>query len=175
MTETLEAPSAAKPAPVAPAMDEYAGVVPTGEVGSPFFADLVRAHYLWERALAAPNADAAQLDRLAAACREKLAQFQAAEGEVVQVYWCVQKPSAVALTEKRQTRFQKLVGEQEIRLHRVSNWLMPRLAGKLDDLLHDCDELAIRAAEILRGTPKRIALRSTYEIESTVLAFLARP
>src|SRR5439155_18096004 len=91
-----------------------------------------------------------------------------------EAYWCVRKPSAVALTEKRQTRLQSLRGEQQIRLHRLSNWLMPRAAQKLVDLLHDCDELALRAGEILRGTPKRIALRSAYEVESHVLAFLER-
>jgi hypothetical protein len=41
-------------------------------------------------------------------------------------------------------------------------------------LLHECDELAIRASEILRGSPRRIALRSIYAIESDVLAFLER-
>ena len=35
-------------------------------------------------------------------------------------------------------------------------------------------QLAIRAEEILRGTPKRIALRSAYEVESHVLAFVER-
>jgi hypothetical protein len=175
MTETLETPNAAAaPAPIVPVTEESSAAVPTAEIGSPFFADLVRAHFAWERALAATNGDAAQLDRLERAFHDKLDTFAAAEGEIVQVYWCVRKPSAVALTEKRQTRMQRLLGEQEIRLHRVSNWLMPRLAQKLDDLLHDCDELAIRSAEILRGTPKRIALRSTYEIESHVLAFLER-
>src|SRR5207244_12122309 len=89
-------------------------------------------------------------------------------------YWCVRRPSAVALTQKPQSRREWLVGEHQIRLHRLSNWLMPRTAAKLVFLLHDCDELAIRSEEILRGTPKRIALRSIYEVVSSVLAFLER-
>jgi hypothetical protein len=173
MTETLETPGAALlPAPDG---DAPAALTPTAEIGSPFFADLVRAHYAWERELRGPGLpDPARLAELEHACDEKLRRFRAAEGEIVQVYWCIRKPSAVALTEKPRTRLESVLGEQQIRLHRVSNWLMPRVAQKLDDLLQDCDELAIRSAEILRGTPKRIAMRSTYEIESHVLGFLER-
>jgi hypothetical protein len=172
MTETLETPAAARPATTdgAPAT-----LTPTAEIGSPFFADLVRAHYAWERELRAEALpDPARLAELERECDEKLRRFRAAEGDIVQVYWCVRKPSAVALTQRPQTRREVIVGEQDIRLHRVSNWLMPRVAQKLDDLLQDCDELAIRAGEILRCTPKRIAMRSTYEIESHVLGFLER-
>ncbi len=118
--------------------------------------------------------DRGQLEQLEQTYQEKLNAFRVAEGEIVEAYWCVRKASAVALTEKQQTRIEWLRGEQQIRLHRLSNWLMPRGAQKLVDLLHDCDELALRAGEILRGTPKRIALRSAYEVESHVLAFLER-
>jgi hypothetical protein len=172
MTETLETPGAALlPAPA----DAPAALTPTAEIGNPFFADLVRAHYAWERELRGPGVpDVARLAELERTCDEKLRQFRAAEGDIVQVYWCVRKPSGVALTIKPQTRLQSILGEEQIRLHRVSNWLMPRVAQKLDDLLQDCDELAIRSSEILRGTPKRIAMRSTYEIESHVLGFLER-
>jgi hypothetical protein len=172
MTETLETPGAAQiPAPPVSDGDAPPGSTPTAEVGSPFFADLVRAHYAWERELRNPNVpDVARLAQLERAFEDKLKRFREAEGEIVQVYWCIRKPSAVALTEKPQTR----LGEQQIRLHRVSNWLMPRIAQKLDDLLHDCDELAIRSSEILRGAPKRIAMRSAYEVESHVLQFLER-
>ena len=84
-------------------------------------------------------------------------------------------PSAVAVTRSDQRpEKDRLLGEQQIRLHRLSNWLMPRNAQKLDHLLHDCDEFAISSEEILRGVPKRIALRSVYEVESSVLAFLER-
>jgi hypothetical protein len=148
---------------------------PTMEVGSPFFADLVRAHYRWERELAGKKAtDRRRLDELEEAYHSKLKDFRAAEGDILEAYWCIRKPSAVVLTEKPRTRMKRILGDRPMRLHRVSNWLTPRSAGKLVDILHDCDELAIRAGEILRGTPKRIALRSTYEVESHVLAFLER-
>lgn len=148
---------------------------PIAQTGSPFFADLVRAHYAWEREL--DRADGVGSDRLNAlqdAYQQKLDEFRAAEGEIVEAYWCIRKASAVALTDKPQTLRDKLTGDHRIRLHRVSNWLMPRSGQAVSDVLHDCDELTIRAEEILRGTPKRISLRSMYKVESHVLAFLER-
>jgi hypothetical protein len=169
MTEVLETPVAAPPEPSEPPRDH----APTELVGGAFFADLVRAHYAWERALD-EGAQPGRIATLAEEYERTLKQFQSAEGEILEAYWCVRTPSAVALTEKRQSRREWLFGEHRIRLHRLSNWLMPRTAQKLVFLLHDCDELAIRSEEILRGTPKRLALRSIYEVESSVLAFLER-
>jgi hypothetical protein len=146
----------------------------TEQVGGPFFADVVRAHYAWERLAGGAETDPAELDRLERAYHDKLQDFCAREGEIREAYWCIRAASAVVLTEKPQTRLDRLSGEHHARIHRVSNWVMPRAAQKPADLLHDCDELAIRAGEILRGTPKEIALRSTYEVESHVLAFLER-
>lgn len=174
MTDTLETAVSSKPPLVS---DPHDGTStggdgsrgPTEVVGGAFFADLVRAHYAWERAL-----DKGAEPALGAEYTRTLEQFQRAEGEILEAYWCVRRPSAVALTEKPQTRREWLFGEHQIRLHRVSNWLMPRSAQKLVFLLNDCDELAIRSEEILRGTPKRIALRSIYEVEASVLAFLER-
>jgi len=170
MTELLETPVATPPEPLDVPRGDAA---PTELVGGAFFADLVRAHYAWERA----RAEGAEPGRLATLGEEydrTLKQFQSAEGDILDAYWCVRRPSAVALTEKRQSRREWFFGEHRIRLHRLSNWLMPRTAQKLVFLLHDCDELAIRSEEILRGTPKRLALRSIYEVESSVLAFLER-
>jgi hypothetical protein len=151
------------------------GETPIAQEGSPFFADLVRAHYVWERELdRSGDADSDRLHGLRRAYEQKLNAFAAAEGDVVEAYWCTRRASAVALTEKRKDLRDRLTGDHHIRLHRVSNWLMPRSAQAVSDVLHDCDELAIRAEEILRGTPKRIALRSMFKVESHVLAFLER-
>jgi hypothetical protein len=172
MTELLEPRVAAPPEPVEPPAggNDHA---PVELVGGAFFADLVRAHYAWQRALD-DGSDPGKLSILAAEYDRTLKQFQSAEGAILEAYWCVRRPSAVALTQKPQTFREWMSGEHQIRLHRLSNWLMPRAAQKLVFLLHDCDELAIRSEEILRGTPKRIALRSIYEVESSVLAFLER-
>jgi len=156
MTETLEIRGPAQTEPSEPT---------ARPIGSLFFADLVRAHYASERALAEPgNAD---VEWLEVDYAEKLAQFREEEGRIAEAY-CVREASAVALTTRRQTTWQWLRGEHDIRLHRVSNWLMPSA------VLHDCDDLAILAGEILRGTPKRIALRWAHEIESQMLAFVER-
>lgn len=169
MTTTLESPfSTAEPLP-----NIAVERVPTEVVGGAFFADLVRAHYAWERALA-DGTDPASVAELGRAYDDVLREFEAVEGRILDSYWCVRRPSAVAVTERKQTRKDRLFGEQEIRLHRLSNWLMPRSAQKLDQLLHECDEFAIKSEEILRGAPKRIALRSVYEVQSSVLAFLER-
>jgi hypothetical protein len=163
MTETLELPGPVHADPPEP---------PARHLGSPFFADLVRAHYAWERALA--DGSGADSTRLDADYAKKLALFRKEEGDIVEAYWCVREASAVALTIRKPTAWQRLWGDQDVRLHRVSNWLMPRTAQKLVDILHRCDDVAILASEILRGTPKRIALRWAYEIESEVLAFVER-
>lgn len=177
MTATLESPVTttrpASPARLDPSTDAAAGATPTEVVGGPFFADLVRAHYAWERALA-DGTEPARVAELGKEYDDALQKFQKVEGPILDAYWCVRRPSAVAVTEKRRTLKDRVLGEQRIRLHRLSNWLMPRSAQKLDLLLHECDEFAIRSEEILRGSPKRIALRSIYEVESSVLAFLER-
>jgi len=179
MTDTLELPVATTTsATPPPRFDPARGgdgpePAPTELVGGAFFADLVRAHYAWERALD-DGTGRDRLAELAAGYEHALEEFEAVEGDLLEAYWCVRRQSAVALTEKKQTRRERLVGEHRIRLHRLSNWLMPRTAQKLVFMLDDCDELAIRSEEILRGTPKRIALRSIYGVESSVLAFLER-
>jgi hypothetical protein len=187
MEEMLETPGPAKPA--APGEDddrtgehrrssssnENEGAAPIARTGSPFFADLVRAHYAWERGLdETEGGSSGQRDELGKAYHGQLEKFCAREGTISESYWCVRKPSAVVLTEKPPTRPPRLLREQDVRIHRLNNWLMPRSAQPLVDILHECDELAIRAGEILRGSPRRIALRSIYAIESDVLAFLER-
>jgi len=144
----------------------------TAENGSPSFADLVRAHHDW--ILARNGGERSRIDTLESGYRQILKEFCGREGDILEAYWCTSEASAVVLTKTPPTLRQKLLAEQPVRLQRVTNWVMPRQAEKLVELLHDCDELAIRAEEILRGTPRRIALRSTYEIVSEVLAFVER-
>ena len=179
LSETLEIPTTVQPpilseqVIIPPVGHHRNGTAPTQLVGGAFFADVVRAHYAWERALNDGTVPS-RVAELAKSYEDTLKTFEAEEGSILDAYWCVRRPSAVAVTEKRQSTRDKLAGEQQIRLHRLSNWLMPRNAQKLDYLLHECDEFAIKSEEILRGAPKRIALRSIYEVESSVLGFLER-
>jgi hypothetical protein len=63
--------------------------------------------------------------------------------------------------------------EMEIRIHRVTDWTT-KDASAIADLLHDCDLLAIRAGEILRGTSERIAMRWLFSVQEHVLGYLER-
>jgi hypothetical protein len=156
--------------------EEDGGAAPIARTGSPFFADLVRAHYAWEQVEDGSNDETTTQHRaeLGKAYHTRLEKFCAREGPITESYWCVRKPSAIVLTEKPPTRPPRFLRGQEVRIHRLNNWLMPRSAEPLVGLLHECDELAIRASEILRESPRRMALRSIYAIESDVLAFLER-
>ena len=82
-----------------------------------FFADLVRAHYAWERALndGTPTPSGS---RAAEEYDRQLTQFQQARAAILEAYWCVRRPSAVALTEKPQTRRSGSSASTQIRLHR---------------------------------------------------------
>ena len=128
------------------------GHAPASEAvaGSVYFADLVHSHYEWRRAVedGLPAADLKQQ------YLEQLNQFQEKYGEIVNAYWCLEEPSAVALTEKRRARWLR----PRLRFHRVTDWATrekPALAAGL----HKCDELAIRATEVLWGMRERIALQ----------------
>jgi hypothetical protein len=186
MEETLETPGPANPAargedddrtgerPRSSSSNENESAAPIARTGSPFFADLVRAHYAWERGLGGTEGARGRRDELGDVYHAKLKKFCAREGPITESYWCTRKPSAIVLTEKPPMQRPRFLREPEIRIHRLNNWLMPRSSQPLVDLLHKCDDLAIQADEILRGTPRRIALRSVYAIESDVLAFLER-
>jgi hypothetical protein len=160
----------------AAASEEVDGAAPIARTGSPFFADLVRAHYAWEQVEdgAENGAPTTRQVELGDAYHGELEKFCTREGPITESYWCVRKPSAIVLTEKQPTRHPRFLRDSTVRIHRLNNWLMPRASQPLVDLLHECDQLAIRASEILRGSPRRLALRSVYAIESDVLAFLER-
>src|SRR6266571_1557074 len=117
MTEILEGRGAAgRGTPSDPDGGEDRLAEPIDQVGAPFFADLVRAHYAWERQLRpGQGSNGGRVDQLGAAYVEKLGEFRDREGEIVEAYWCVRRPSAVALTEKPQTRLQHFLGEHQMR------------------------------------------------------------
>jgi hypothetical protein len=142
-------------------------------VGGPSFSDLVRAHYKWEQARPRRNGPALQKAR--DEFEAKLAEFQHEEGKLASVYWSRRKASAVALTigdpHNKWNPFAET--EMDVRLHRVTDWVT-RNAEPIAQLLHECDTLAIRAREILRGTTQRITLQLIYSVEEHVLGFIER-
>ena len=147
----------------------------TAETGAALFPQLVWAHYQWERKLHSNGAADAALEQT---YRQKLSDFQRREGQVEQVYWSTRDASAVAMTVKpgRPLRLKGLGLRDEddvVRLHRVTDWAT-RGAPRIADLLHECDLLAMRVSQVLRGTTEQIALRWILGIEMHLLGFLER-
>ena len=63
--------------------------------------------------------------------------------------------------------------DTKVRLHRLTDWVT-RGAEPIADLLHDCDLLAIRVSEVLRGTSERIAMRWLFAVEEHMLGVIER-
>jgi hypothetical protein len=147
----------------------------TDETGAALFPQLVWAHYQWERRLHGNDGQDAALEQ---AYRDKLSQFQRKQGRLEQVYWSTRDASAVAMTVKprKPARLDRLgLRERDdvVRLHRVSDWVT-RDAPRVADLLHECDLLAMRVSEVLRGATEQIALRWILGIEMHLLGFFER-
>jgi hypothetical protein len=147
----------------------------TDETGAALFPQLVWAHYQWERRLHGSDGQDAALEQ---AYRDKLSQFQRKQGRLEQVYWSTRDASAVAMTVKprKPARWDRLgLRERDdvVRLHRVSDWVT-RDAPRVADLLHECDLLAMRVSEVLRGATEQIALRWILGIEMHLLGFFER-
>jgi hypothetical protein len=131
------------------------------------FEELVQAHAAWRHD---PN------EETEPAYRTTLASFERACGEIVDSYWCMKVPSAVALTEKRQAGWWRRIAHlaPELDFHLATDWATkdePAVA----ELLHKCDDLAIRISRILRGPTRAIAMRLVTSSASHVLSLVDRP
>src|SRR5918997_3788738 len=124
------------------------------------FPDLVRIHFRWRQAV---NHDsgvpAAEQARLQAEYHDALTRFEEEHGELVNAYWCSDVESAVALTAgKPKTGWLRRLLSVSPKFHRVSDWATkdePDIARAP----HQCDELAVRACEVLRGRSRRITIQ----------------
>lgn len=158
-----------------------------GASGAILFPELVRAHYEWQhqtghgpsarRGRNIPDQDASLARRedgrrngreLEQAYRLKVKEFQAAEGEILDAYWCWNEASAVALTAKRKKRIPVRRAAPQIRLHRATDWATIKIP-EVAELLHHYDSLAIRVSEILTPAPKRIAMERIFAEQSYLL------
>ena len=124
------------------------------------FPDLVRIHFRWRQSLRADSGSTeAQRAELDDAYHESLAIFEAEHGELISAYWCADVESAVALTAGRpNTGWLRRLLSVSPKFHRVSDWATkeePDIAREL----HHCDELAVRASEVLRGRNRRICIQ----------------
>ena len=139
------------------------------------FPDLVRAHRAWEVELYGCARDArAPNPTLEEAFARKLAGFERRYGEIRNAYWSVRDASAVALSVDKRRRKPWVWRYEHIpRFHRVTDWATrdePEIAGALDD----CESLAVRIEEILRGPSELIALRRVNAVASQLLGYVDR-
>jgi hypothetical protein len=166
---------------------EHGVAPPGGASGAILFPELVRAHYEWQHRTGhgprvrkgrnVPDHDASLARRedgrrngreLEQAYRLKVEEFQAAEGEILDAYWCWNEASAIALTAKRKKRAAIRRGAPQIRLHRATDWATIKIP-EVAELLHHYDSLAIRVSEILTPAPKRIAMERIFAEQSYLL------
>lgn len=179
MNELVD-PQAIEPPPTASRRRRSAAEVgeepaPISQAGAGLFAQVVWAHHRWER----DRSEHGEPDRaLEAAYLRKLAEFERSEGRLEHVYWSTRSASAVGMSIKARPRkhgsgLRLREADDVVQLHRLSDWVT-RDSARIADLLQECDLLAIRVGEVLRGTSERIAMRWILGIEQHLLAFFER-
>ncbi len=123
------------------------------------FPDLVRIHFLWFHAVRDPATDEDTVAELHANWHEALERFEDEHGQLINAYWCAEVESAVALTAgKPNSGWLRRLLSVAPKFHRVSDWATkdePDIARAL----HQCDELVVRASEVLRGRSRRICIQ----------------
>ena len=144
----------------------------TQRTGATLFSELVRAHYRRE---AEEEAGGVGSGKAHADFEAKLSEFEEEVGQIDSVYWSSRRPSAVALTmgepHGQHNPFKDT--ETEVRLYRVTDWVTGD-RSEIADLLHDCDLLAIRVGEVLRGASERITMRWIFSVQEHLLGFFER-
>jgi hypothetical protein len=152
---------------------------PDGEIGKVTFADLVFAHHLrqverYRTAQGQKNGRPfdAEIEQLYA---DRLAAFEAANGKIIQAYWCTYEISGLALTEEKikQPWWRGRRTETRITLHGETDWAL-RDSPELANQIHKIDNLAVRADEILRETGERIAMQLLMAAMRHVLSYVDR-
>jgi hypothetical protein len=132
------------------------------------FPELVKVHHLREAALERGEIYAGEAEER---YREFQEAFQKQHGRIVSAYWCKSVPSAVALAEKPGRKRRQA---SRLSFHRVSDWATkeePEIAAAL----HECDELAVKATEVLRGKTLRICMELVMASAAHLLSLVDAP
>jgi hypothetical protein len=138
------------------------------------FSDLVRAHRVWELEL--DKVERRKLEscqKSEQVFRLRWRQFESRYGCIDSVYWSVRDASAVALTLDQRPLRWRPDHETIPRFHRATDWATrdePDIAAALDE----CETLAVRVEEILRGPSELIALRRVTAVASHLLGYVDR-
>lgn len=192
MSESVEAPASTGEAPdAAPGDAARNRQTRRSSKSAILFNELVLSHFRWlalcgrygefgglPAGLAPagwpPNNAPTEKERTEAEAQyhDKLKEFTDAEGEIVAAYWSVTVPSGIVMTIQDRGRVRNfLSGGPRISLHRATTWLTAS-DWRVAELLHHCDTLGNRAAQILTGTPKRVAMTWIFSTESYLLGIL---
>jgi hypothetical protein len=136
------------------------------------FQELVRAHLQWEKKqTSGDRAAAAEAERR---FKHLLTEFEADAGQVIDAYWCHERPSAVALTRRVKPAGWGLGRPRvQYRLHRVSDWVSGE-NYEIGNLLHESDILGIKAAYSLDGVSRAVVMQWLLLVDSHLLGFLER-
>jgi hypothetical protein len=132
------------------------------------FSELVKVHHLREEALERGEVYAGEAEER---YREFEEAFRKQHGRIVTAYWCTSVPSAVALAEKPGRNRRQA---SRLSFHRVSDWATkeePEIAAAL----HECDELAVKATEVLRGKTLRICMELVMASAAHLLSLVDAP
>jgi hypothetical protein len=130
------------------------------------FPELVQAHFIRENALRDGTVYSGPDEER---YRDFEAAFERRHGRIINAYWCSSTPSAVALTERDGSK--RSAGLQ---LHRVSDWAT-KDEPEIADALHECDELAVRAAQVLRGKTQQICMQLVMASAGHLLSLVDGP
>ncbi|MDQ3849576.1 MAG: hypothetical protein M3296_03035 [Actinomycetota bacterium] len=139
------------------------------------FADLVHLHHVWRRDVGS-SAESEDARRRRATYCAALGTFEREHGPIVNAYWCSEVESAVALTDpaRRPDGKRHRRSREVMQFHRVSDWAT-KSEPEIARALHDCDELAIRACEVLRGRSQRICLQLVMASAGHLLSLVDAP
>jgi hypothetical protein len=131
------------------------------------FPELVQTHFIREGALEDGQVYTGQAEER---YREFETAFQRQHGRIVSAYWCSSQPSAVALTEAQG----KNGAPAGMAFHRVSDWAT-KDEPEIADALHECDELAVRAGQVLRGKTLHICMQLVMASAGHLLSLVDGP
>jgi hypothetical protein len=97
-----------------------------------------------------------------------LARFRDEEGEILAAFFCEREPAGLALTQSEARGRSR----PALHVHRVTTPLFASAASL--GILRRCDELLIRAAGLLDGAPKTIAVRWVFTVEEQLFGLVDR-
>jgi hypothetical protein len=191
VSESVEAPASAGEGPEAEETSSDGDTHVTRSTSAILFNELVLSHFRWfalsgrygefgglPTGLAPagwpPSNPPTEKERKEAEAdyHEKLKEFTDTEGAIVAAYWSVTVPSGIVLTiQERGGARNVFQGGPKISLHRATTWLTAS-DWQVAELLHHCDTLGNRSAQILTRTPKRVAMTWIFSTESYLLGIL---